>query len=198
MKKLIIVFMLAIGLFSTYSCSKDEVISQEVDPEDMARKLKFQSISSQLAADSVNGTHSIESMSTRGGSVDILIFSFRIAREKYDCKKGFGICDFKWGWENISSANNSIDDKYVVSSYLRSTPTGKYYVSLPIDQKLSSEEIQAMPALVVDELLERMEMINSEKKQITIEKGNYQYNPSVGENGGFNVPVNLGNKSIIE
>lgn len=198
MKKYIIVFMLTIGLFTTYSCSKDEVISQEVDPEDMARELKFQSISSQLAADSVNGVQNIESMNTRGGSVDILIFSFRIARKKYDCKKGFGICDFKWGWESMSSANNSIEDKYVVSSYLRSTPTGKYYVSLPIDQKLSTEEIQAMPELVVDEILERIEMINSEKNQITIEKGNYKYNQSIGENGGFEVPVNLENKSIIE
>ena len=167
----------------------------------MASHLKFQDVSSQLAStESSNNFFGSGTTVTRGGgtnqTVNIIICSFRIARKKYDCKKGFGACDFKWAWEQKIESTNYINMENVISSPLRTSSTGKYYLLLSIDQKLTKEEIEQMPPFVVDELLERMEIYNGKKQVISVEKGSYKYNPSIGKYGGFEIPIVLENIDI--
>ena len=194
MKKLFFSLILLIGVIVISSCSSEEASVKCVDYEAMARQLIFQSVGSQVTATDANNIAFSSENITRGrGEVTVIICSFRIARKKYNCKTGFGVCDFKWIWQKMSSANDFVNENNVVSSVVRTSSLGSYYVVLPIEQELSDEDKKNMPPLIVDDYVEHMETIDNKKQTISIKDGSYKYNPSIGKNGGFEVPVTLEN-----
>ena len=107
MKK--VLFLMSITLIAcvsmaVISCSNEEIITQEKETEEFVRNLKFQSLSERLnelkLIKSKNTRNSLdindESVEDMAENINLVIFRFKIARKSLDCKRGFGVCDFKW------------------------------------------------------------------------------------------------------
>lgn len=84
-----------------------------------------------------------------GGSINVGIFSVRIATKKTGCLSGFGLCDFKWfpNSQEPSVPNGPFapnDTAYssmrpsarYAKSNVQKTPSGTYYTVLLLDREL--------------------------------------------------------------
>ena len=194
MKK--VLFLMSIALIAcvsmaVISCSNEEIITQEKETEEFVRNLKFQSLSERLnelkLIKSKNTRNSLdindESVEDMAENINLVIFRFKIARKSLDCKKGFGVCDFKWfPKENYAEEEESHEE---LSSILEVDDLGNKYMELRLGENVDNIN---MPNFIVDEDVIGSHCENTENELI-IKQGHYIFDRNIGNFGGYRITI---------
>ncbi len=119
----------------------------------------------------------------------------RIAKKKYDCLKGFGLCDFKpievpkLQMKMIKKMKiEEKTDENVYVSYLEKDERGNEYMDLLIAKDPLSEGLVNMPAFTVEEDLEK-DVPHNKNTHLIMVPGNYKYDRSLGKYGGYRIKL---------
>lgn len=125
----------------------------------------------------------------KDSEISIIIAAFKIARKKYDCKRGFGICNWVWFpkhqlYENGGDTDVTSWDCY---SYIEESVEGERYVEIQFAEKVSSNELSIIGDLIVDTDTEGFNVEPGDFNGMTIKKGNYTFDNNIGQYGGYRV-----------
>lgn len=204
MKKILLFIVLM--AFTLTACQNEDLTTAEPsDIENAAKGLGFIKLKDQISIYDSTQTKNIQRRrNAPPKNLDLIIFSAKIARAKYDCKKGFGLCDIKIlgipvGLEK-SDPYQALDEKYddVCSTLVENNMKEGSYVTLQIANSPESAGIENMPAFYIDEYIEEECVINDSTYKVSIAPGAYEYNEAIGENGGFKIGLSLENETVSE
>ncbi len=194
--------MLAVLMFT--SCQQQEDVTNDVEPsDDIARTFKYMSLEEQLALNQSETRASVHDDSDyMKNNLTIIICRWKEwGRTSKNCR-GFGLCEFEW----FPKDNKKLyDDKYI-NTYLQTDKTGQRFVDLflsapipnanpdempqlHIDKSLKGELNKEAAGTVIDSLLNKGN-INGVKiipDSLIMRKGDYNYNPKLGTNGGYRI-----------
>lgn len=181
-------FFLAIAFLSLVSCQKEDLMSDGMYSDKFMSSLKFKTLKNSTSHDGTEPeSNSSDNVLTRGGGVNIGIFSVRLARPSTDCKDGFGFCDFVWFPKNKSvDMNNPLYDN---SFLIKSDENGNKFVDMELLEKPDKIDVSKLQPLVVEEELESFRTIEGKEKEMVVPVGKYYFVRSVGQNGGYRIPL---------
>jgi hypothetical protein len=116
------------------------------------------------------------------------IFTVTLHRASQDCKSGGGFCDFEW-FPDCSVKPNDINSEKanVIVYYENNEAFFNVYVATPIDGNISLDNF----TYFIDEEIRKTLIVDGQKVDILINAGKCNYNPTIGEFGGFNVPIKI-------
>ena len=124
------------------------------------------------------------------------IFSLNFRRPKYKCLKGFGLCEFVVlgikvvDMDNVLERERRKKDIYYAPLRVNKANNERYFnFYLSKSPETEGIELSEMPPLTVDEMLETEFKNDSTTERYTILPGEYRYDPTLGEFGGFKVVV---------
>ncbi|GAY28198.1 hypothetical protein PvtlMGM1_1498 [Prevotella sp. MGM1] len=203
MKNILMSTMLAVVMLA--SCSNEEYVNNDTEPSDeVARTFKYMSLNDQLALNnSQTRTDKVNPDYSEKNNVTIVICRWsEWGRTSRNCR-GFGLCNFEWFPKNTKL---TYDKKYV-TTYLQQDENGKKFVDLFLSEPLKDINPEEIPNLHIDcNLTGTYDKIHADKIELdsignpvyaghiekmptslTMKKGDYQYNPSLGTNGGYRI-----------
>lgn len=110
-----------------------------------------------------------------------VIADWDFGRESRQCKSGFGICHWDWfpGWDR---ATTPLKEGKIRTPILFDDALGKHYVEFILEKDSAKEDF-----LTIDNDLSMDVTIDKETEVITFGAGEYKYDASLGENGGYRV-----------
>ena len=193
MKKIILFLPLLTFSLLVISCNtKDLCDSENVESEEeVASKFTFLTpaedwfLSQTRAQEHSNEVITIE---TEDNSVSAILVKADLARNKYSCKKGFGLCNFRWGWEPLvaitdeEKSNGKSESEFL----LKKDTAGKQYIELLLAEPYRN--VNSFPFFEVDE---DVFGYSESELEATIVQGSYKFNPNLGLYGGYKVYVEL-------
>lgn len=189
----------AVGLFCLASCQQEELVTNDMYGDDFMSKLKFKTVQLDTAKE-VTGASAEKTFlngtikANQSAGINIGIFSVRLARPSSDCSRGFGFCDFKWfpmfrkTEINISLNSNPM---YANSFPIQMDANGNIYVKLELSNKNEGLDVHKLQPLVVEEQLQSFSTVNGEEKEMIVPEGTYSFDSSIGEFGGYRIPVKI-------
>ncbi|MDK2771141.1 MAG: hypothetical protein KYX68_02760 [Flavobacterium sp.] len=166
MKKnnLYLVLTLTFLSFILFNCSNENLVSKEQNA-----KTTFIDVTS---------TSQNSSSAKKGWWV---IADWDWGRESRQCKSGFGVCHWDWfpGWK---LATTPLKDGKVRTPILFDDQLNIHYVEFLLEEGSAKEEF-----LTIDNDLSMDVTIDNETERITFGAGQYSFDASLGQNGGYRV-----------
>lgn len=197
---MILFMVVATMLFSCQQEGNVSVSENEAASEALVRSLKFIPLDKRLSdlkvasADTRGSGKGGKNTSKEGDEVSaedpftIIICSWDWGRDSRQCK-GFGLCNFVWFPEfknEIVATNTSLPD----ASIIETDTNGERYTDILLSEKVSLDIQKKLPALVIDKSLSCQDTLDTgEIKTLTMRKGEYRFDPNLGENGGYRVKI---------
>lgn len=166
MKKLklnaLLIIAIATGSLIIYSCSKEQSDSKEQNA-----KTTF-----------IDVTATNSTSSKKGWWV---IADWDWGRESRQCKSGFGVCHWDWfpGWRLVKTP---LKDGQVRTPILFDETLKLHYVEFLVEEGSDKEDF-----LTIDNDLSMDVTIDDETEKITFGAGQYRFDESLGEYGGYRV-----------
>lgn len=202
MRKLLVLFL---GVVVFASCNNEMTTAPtQEQAEELMKNIGFVSAKQRLSDMGV-----IETDSTAGFKVNskyrakeedkgLVIFNATIASPRKECKTGFGLCDVVIVGIPIGPQSEDFKNKltqtleqYDCTTFLESNTVEGDYVEFQLKGSPSSGNISIVPDFQVDEILEKPITSSTISQTITIDAGAYPYDPSIGNFGGYRIPVKL-------
>ena len=213
MKKQIAVFASVLcAMVCVSACSNElEVAETPTADEDLAVKIGFVSALDRLKASGAltqDGDTTVTRSKLKASNDDgFKVVHFKIARPKTNCKSGFGVCDLmilgipigpQSSYEKaIAQIEEQITESECITILEGNVQEGQY-VELQFKLDPASQGLNKVPDFCVDEEIEKGNIINTEEVNVKIPAGKYQFDNTIGENGGFRVPVETINSLSCE
>lgn len=192
--------LFVIALLSLASCQQEEIATNGMYDDAFMSKLKFKT--ADLVEKKVNlknesdqtaqftGDKKEIKMNSNSGNLDLMIFSVRIARPSTECKRGFGFCDFVWFPKKPKKdIQIQLNQRSYSSFVIKSDENGNKFVDLELAEEPTGIDISKLQPLIVEGELEGFNNVNNEEKEIIISQGSYPFDNSVGEFGGYRIPL---------
>lgn len=194
MKKFCFLSM-GLAFLSLVSCQQEDVTTNRMYSDDFMAKLKFNTINLSMTRASGRDGHVLtkdDKDPVKNEDVNIGIFSVRIARASKDCASGFGLCDFKWFPGNPNSEVIQLidsDSLYKNSFRIQRDTEGNKFVDLELLERPKGLDVCKLQPVVVEDQLESFSTINGKEEKMTVQKGVYSFDSSIGKFGGYRVPL---------
>lgn len=188
-------YLIALALLSLASCQQEETAVNEPYSDKFMAHLKFntvQTAGTRAGADGPGLTTKVEDGEMINQDINIGIFSVRIARASRKCLDGFGFCDFKWFPKPYDKDLNNLlvnNELYKNSFYIKADQYGNKFVDLELSEKPAELDISRLQPLVVEEELQSSSTVNGKLQDITVPQGTYSFDKSIGEFGGYRIPL---------
>lgn len=115
--------------------------------------------------------------------VNVIIFSVNIGRASQGCLRGWGFCNFEW-FPLINPDAPLPTDKLLVEEKI-STQNERFFeiqAGSPVPGDVTAQELE----LIVDS--DMTTQVNG--TNVTLKKGTYHYDYSIGQYGGYRVTLN--------
>lgn len=170
MKKLIFYVLLLSLAFSSCNRAGDQIISNDAYEAKGINFIGRMSDNSQFA----------KRTPRQEGVVSIVIFEFSIGRESRGCK-GFGVCDFEW-FPGFKVSKGDVYERAEVWKY----EDGTYDLEFYVDEEVSDPTDPSLNIVVDNDLVSGAMPDNT---VLYIKAGTYAFDPSLGDHGGYNIPV---------
>ena len=192
------IYFLALAVFSLMSCQQEELTSKGMYSDDFMSKLKFKTIITEepnktrgVPEDGPSQSQNDEVPEEPQNDISIIIFSVRIARPSLDCNKGFGFCNFRWFpiLKEFKAEQARRSDLYENSFIVQVDAQGNKFVDVELAESSSTLDTKKLQPLVVEEQLESYATVNNKEELMVVPKGTYQFNSSIGEFGGYRIPI---------
>lgn len=170
MKKLIYASFLALTFLS---CSQADETNTKISEESVSNTLKL------------SGTNTPSLHERRQpGAINVGIFEVTIHRASRGCTSGFGFCSFEWfpspiEWPGLPPIDKNGQEFVWVYEY-----NGEYGFELYATEPISKEVDITTLTLTVDA---DVTAVGPMKKEFTIRKGQYLFDPTIGAYGGYDI-----------
>ena len=167
-------------IFALYSCSKDEdeILYNEVSKDNYSLHS-----SNDMHYETSEELY-VNNSDRASIPIGLYIMWDAWGRKKYDCKRGFGLCNFRI--EGIIYLEIDIvikDQTYYAPIYV---DRNSYYVNIPIDEKVIFEDNDKM--FYIDEDLYAKAPDGNTYK---LPAGIYSLDKSIGKMGGYRLPIQI-------
>lgn len=201
-------FLIALASIMLVSCNNEKIMSENVEYEDMYKQLKLEKISNRLA--SVDST-----MITRGNITSEIVdelddqgycfgLAIEIARPKKNCLSGFGFCRLIIGIDIlkvIDAIREMLDKDDVYIGEIKKDSFGKVHMYIKLAEFPGMAQV---PNFIMDNDVVGEEMQQEETEEVTkkindyviLKQGIYEYDPTIGNYGGYSIDVELVPKRI--
>lgn len=206
-----------LGISVMTSCSADEKLNEKrkvLTEEEFVSQLKFVTLTSTPTSRAIEGNPTISPKTKTVG-----IFSAKIARKSKDCKRGFGLCNFKLFSTNTSIAalEASLEENEYLLEVYYDDESSNYYVELLLDQPLPEGATEEMSSLKIEEdiywlkdedsISDLNTALNSSTEEdddseednhpsiseglVKVDSDTLILNPGLGVNGGYQITLQL-------
>jgi lipoprotein len=186
------------------SCQQDQMREiSATDADIVARSMKFMTLSQSIGKfkktqqetrvnnpddrtdDQVDNSDNDGHM---GEDFTIGIFGWDWGRPKKNCT-GFGICDFTWfpALKKEHDIHISLPADDTNASLLMQTSEGQTYTDLLLAEPMKDEYKEEIPPLPVEKSILYSASVNGKKVSYKLKKGEYHFNPELGEHGGYRI-----------
>lgn len=186
-------YLFAIALLSLASCQQEDIATNGMYSDDFMAKLEFNTVKvAGTRAEGKQATNKNNEVIKNNEDLDICIFSVRIARASRNCLSGFGFCDFVWfpkQPENDVEKLIESNPLYKNSFRIQRDKGGNKFVDLELSKKPAGLDISKLQPLVVEENLESFSTVNEKEEKMTVPKGSYSFDSSIGKFGGYRIPL---------
>lgn len=188
MKKIFIfiaLFPLILG-----SCQQEETTTPYDDSDATARLLRFETV-----GDVVNRTANSTRTALETSDIDaedvaedpLIICEFEIGRPKRNCR-GFGICEFVL-FPKQYVIDGQLDNLTQYGGVVETDLNGQKYLKVLVTEEVEESVIQSLPSLKIDENLKSTDINGDEDGGYVLKKGNYSFDSSLGEHGGYKINI---------
>jgi len=194
-KKLFI--MAAILTLAVSACQQIDmdtpVKSQAITQDEFAAGLKLVNLSDRIASlkDSAvtrSGKPDLEEkldpIDIPVDEISIVICSWSWHRNKYGCKRGFGICDFKW-FPNMHEYHSN-QELFENSSLIEFDETGEPFMNIYLAEPIDLTVADSISTMVIDDDIVS-EQADASGRYFIMKKGTYRYDQNIGQNGGYHI-----------
>jgi len=190
MKKIILPFAFLALLAA--SCQQEDYVDNNCDIEERAKSLGILSIG-ELPQDIMTRTivqnnGDLEKVDNSDGR--FIFFKARIAKASRNCLDGFGLCDIKFLKNEAGSALEYGDSTLdYATSIIKTDSIGNKHAYILMKNSPSNAGINQMPTFNIDEELEKRYALGDSTITIVMPAGQYNYDKTLGANGGYKIAV---------
>lgn len=184
-------FFIFLALFPLImgSCQQEETAIAYGDSDAAVRSLRFETVGDiiERASKSTRSNPTTSSNDIDVAEDPLIICEFEIGRPKRRCT-GFGICEFKlFPKQNVIAGK--YDDLIQYGGVVETDVNGQKYLKVLVSEDVSEYQRQSLPTLKIDDNLENTDINDVEDGSYTLKKGNYNFDASLGEHGGYKINI---------